>query len=86
MSEEITSSIMENYESIRIASQWESKFENPDSIDRTYNAFIEVMTYRREIAIRILKEENEKNRKMLIESYEICNDQICKILGLKIRK
>lgn len=53
-----------------------------DIEDTAYCAFRQVMLYRREIAIELLKKDNEFKVKELEEIYEYCNKKIKDVLGL----
>jgi len=77
-----TENIIDEYTKIYAAVSWKSESEQPEFGDPNYRAFVQVMTYRREIAKRYLDEPNEDNRKHIREILEHCNDNIKKILGL----
>lgn len=79
---ENTTSILEEREKIITAASWQSSFENPEFGDTTYNSFVKVMTYRREVSKRFLQENNEDVLKEIKHVWDHCNNQIKQILGL----
>lgn len=50
--------------------------------DACYASFVRVMIYRKDIALELLKSNDEHQIKYLTECYEYCNKQIKHILGL----
>jgi len=77
-----TENIIDEHTKIYAAVSWKSESEQGEFGDPNYKAFVQVMTYRREIAKRYLGEPNEENRKHIRAILERCNDNIKKILGL----
>jgi len=74
--------IIHGHEKILIAANWKSEYEQPEFGDPNYIAFIQVMTYRREIARMLLNEVNEATREDIKSILDECNDKIRQILGL----
>lgn len=77
-----TENIIDRHTKILVAVSWKSESEQPEFGDANYKAFVQVMTYRREIAKRYLNEPNEETQKQIEEILEHCNDKIRQILGL----
>jgi hypothetical protein len=50
---------LEERENVIRAASWRSKNESPEFGDTTYNSFLKVMTYRREVAKRHLQMTDE---------------------------
>ena len=67
---------------INTAAFWKSREELPEIGDPNYLAFVNVMKYRREIAIRYLKSDDDVSREVLYNILENCNENIKQILGL----
>lgn len=74
--------IIKKREEIIRAVSWRSEQEQPEFGDIQYKAFVELMTYRREIARKLISEWGEKKITELESMFEDCNDKIRKILGL----
>jgi hypothetical protein len=73
---------IELHQSLERAAYWRSESERPETGDTTYRAFVEVMTYRRQIARNMLREQGENKYSVLKDHFNYCNDQIKKLLGL----
>lgn len=80
--ESATVSMIDEHTKILAAVSWKSEEEQPEFGDPNYIAFVQVMTYRREVARKYLYEENEENKKHIKLILEDCNDKIRQILGL----
>jgi hypothetical protein len=77
-----TQSLINEREQIMSAASWKSESENPEFGDNVYRSFIQVMTYRREVAKRYLEAKDENSQKIIREVFNNCNDNIRKILGV----
>lgn len=73
---------LEERENVIRAASWKSENENPEFGDITYKAFVQVMTYRREVAKNHLQLTDEKQIAESKALLDYCNNKIKQILGL----
>jgi len=77
-----TKSLVEEYEKIITASNYQSEQENPEFGDVAYCSFVQLMKQRREIAKRYLSTNSTSERKQYFDLFEHFNLKIKQILGL----
>lgn len=73
-----TAQAIDKQRELMIAATWETD----SNTDPGYHAFIQVMSYRKEIALRYLNESNPIARDELKQIFETCNQNIREILGV----